>query len=516
MPEWTAPFHLPRTTKESFKEKQRKYVAKYGYRYSVPGFDDTFHLGFEKPITDDEQAIWKRKAYGELGEKRYEEIKYLKEQKRERYLNMLGSPQPDIFLNRGSLIASIDDAQDAMGVAAVLGSVVAKVLPKALGKAFLGPIGWLAGTADLLDLAMKYVIPERRLIVRKRIQDELTDENPYSKKARLKRAKNLSKAHFGYGKMLEAGQVTSNIFGFGICLGPIMNLPLDIITGAARRAMGQKVEVKYPIPNLEIWQQRILKGLKALVLNQNMAPEKRPEQHAAELMLSNLGPQCVEPYFTGSRSIEALREPTELEPDEEEISGWHPKDYLHVPMDYKQEDAWPAKWHPFDNVQDIAMVESEAPRPTNVLTLEVIEEEDPAGLDAIGWPSTGQRWSTMYDIIDTAAAPITENFQNYCQQNKNDWKGFVVGTNATQGLFHFLHCLEVRGSLEYDYTTVCKVLHSLLLTNHTFPEGLETRHRRCFADFIQSYADQNLCPSAYDCVKYVKEYCHFEFVVGQQ
>ena len=267
MPDWTEPFHLPDITDDTLREKQRDYVEKYGYRYSIPGFDDVFHLGFEKPITDDEQLIWKRKAYNELPPGRYEELKYLKEKKREKYLDLLGSPQPEVFKNRGSIISSIDDAQDAMSVAACLGAVVAKTLPKVLGKAILGPVGWIAGAAELLDLATTYITPERRLIQEKRVRDQLTDENPWSKKARLKRARNLSKAHIGYGKLLEAGQVTKDVFGYGISLGAVMNLPLDILTGAARRALGQPVKVKYPIPDVKIWQKRILKGLKALVLN---------------------------------------------------------------------------------------------------------------------------------------------------------------------------------------------------------------------------------------------------------
>ena len=514
MPDWTEPFHLPQISDKTFREKQKAYVKKYGYRYSIPGFDDVFHLGFEKPITDTEQDIWKRKAYKELPEGRYEELKYLKEKKRNQYLNMLGSPQPEIFQNRGSLIGSIDDAQDAMSVAACLGAVAAKTLPKVLSKAILGPVGWIAGAAELLNLAMEYIIPERRLIQRKRIQDELTDDNPWSKKARLKRAKNLSKAHIGYGKLLEAGQVAKDVFGYGISLGAVMNLPLDIITGAARRAMGQKVEVKYPIPDINIWQKRIMKGLKALVLNQNMDPSPRLEEHSAELVLANLGPQLIQSYTTGWQPPDEAVDSRLDEVLELEVPGWHPYDYAHVPMNYKLEKLRTPGWHPIDNIQDIAMVESEAPRPTNVLTLEVIEEEDPDGINAIGWPTTGQRWSTMYDIIDTTSQPMTKKFQEYCDMMKHRWKGFVAAGNATDSLFHFIYCLEVRGNLEYDYTTVCKVLHSLLNANYRFPDDLEYRKRRCFADFIKSYSDQDLCPSVYDCILYVKAHCGFEFIVG--
>ena len=470
MPNWTKPFSLPEISDDSFREKQRAYVKKYGYRYSIPGFDDIFHLGFEKPMTVDEDIIWKLKKFDELPAGRYEELKYLKEQKRNRYLDLLGSPQPEVFQNRGSILSSIDDAQDAMGVAACLGSVLAKTLPKALGKAVLGPIGWLAGAAELLSLSMSYITPERRLIQEKRIRDELTDENPFSKKARLKRANKLSKAHFGYGKLIEAGQVTKDVFGYGISLGGVMNVPLDIITGAVRRTLGQKVTVKYPVPNIKIWQKRILKGLKALVLTQNMGSNPRSEEYSSELILSNLGPQCISPYLSS--------------------------------------------WNPIDQVDDIASVESEAPTPTNILSLEVIEEEDPDGINAIGWPTTGQRWSKIYDIIDTSHQQTTEKFQEYCQNNKHNWKGFVSATNAVEGMFYSMDALEEKGQLEYDYTTMCKVTHSLLNANYHFPQDLSSGQGRCFADFVQSYDDQGICPSTYDCILYAKRYCGFEFIAG--
>ncbi len=44
MPDWTAPFHMPHMITEDFQRKKAEYVAKYGYRYTIPGFDDIFHI----------------------------------------------------------------------------------------------------------------------------------------------------------------------------------------------------------------------------------------------------------------------------------------------------------------------------------------------------------------------------------------------------------------------------------------------------------------------------------------
>lgn len=44
MPDWTAPFHMPRITTEEFLRKKAEYVAKNDYRYTIPEFDDIFHI----------------------------------------------------------------------------------------------------------------------------------------------------------------------------------------------------------------------------------------------------------------------------------------------------------------------------------------------------------------------------------------------------------------------------------------------------------------------------------------
>jgi len=470
MPEWHAPFHGPNVPTEEFLKRRDDYVEKYGYRYSIPGFDDVIHLPFEKSITHAEEVLWRKKKYSDLGPGRFEEIRYMKAQRKKRYLDMLGSPQPEIFQARGSLLGAIDDCQDAMSTLIVLGTVVAKALPRALGKVLMGPISWLMSAANLLDMSMSILTPEMRLVSQKRLHDAVTEDNPFSKKARAKNVRRLESGGFGFGKVLEIAQVTKDIFGIGINLGALMNLPLDIVTGAARAALGKSVTVKYPVPDFSIWMRRLLKAAKGLVVGAGYAPNPNHQEWSQFLILHNLIGQFSSPETVG--------------------------------------------FDPFTAIDEPAHVEIEAPRPTNFLTLQVIDEIDPGGREAIMWPHTGKRWSTTNDIALASSPAISNAFQAYCHDNKRNWTGFVSATNATQGTFYALENALGRDSIEYDYTASCKTNHALLDSNLHFPQDLTPSQRARFISWMEEHDAQGSVPTLPEVVFFARAVCGFNFFVG--
>lgn len=470
MPTWHAPFHGPKVSTVEFLKRRDDYVAKYGYKYSIPGFDNIVHLGFEKDISLKEEEIWKRKAYSELGPGRFDQIKYMKNERKLRYLNMLASPQPQVFRNRGALMGSIDDAQDAISTVVCLASIIIKALPASIGGLLMGPLTWLMGASEILNLSMKYIAPEQRLVSQKRLHDAITDENPFSKKARLKHAKKIAKAGFGFGDILQGAQVTKDIFGIGLCLGSLMNVPLDIITGAARAALGQKVEVTYPVPDFSIWWQRILKAGKAMLMSMGMPPNPETRLYAQLLILFNLIGQVATPENMG--------------------------------------------YDPIETVPEIAHVQILPPQPTHFLTREIIQEIDPGGFEAVGWPSTGEKWSTLNDIAITAAPQITANYQDFCWKNKRNWMGYVAANCATQGTMYALENAEGPGSVEYDYTASTKICHALLYMNMHFPQDLADWQRARMISWLEAHDAAGTTPTLPEVVAYAQVVCGFEFFVG--
>jgi len=470
MAEWFAPFHGPRITTAQFLKQRDAYVKKYGYRYSIPGFDEIIHLGFERKITLAEEILWKKKKFDEIPPARLIQIRYMKEQRRLRYLDMLGSPQPQILKSRAALLSAVDDAQDALSTAAVIASILAKYAFTTIPKMVAGPISWVMTGAEFLNQAMTVMAPETRLVVRKNVQAYITEDNPTSKQASLKRSRKIAKAGFGFGDILQGAQVLDDIFGIGLVLGGLMALPLDIILGAARRAIGKKVEVRYPIPNIPIWRQRLLAALKAIAITPIAIPNPTREIWIQNLILHGLLGQCTRP---------------------EDI-----------------------RWDPIDGVDEAAHIEVHCPTPTNMLSLEVLNELDPDWKETVIWPSTEQRWSTWNDIAITAVPAMTRNFKQFCTWYRRDPDAYLAAINAGSGTLQALENAEGQGSVRVDYTPACKIFHTVAASNLNFPSSIKDWQKKRFLGWVQIHQDANTNPSLQEIITHAKTVCGFDFGVG--
>jgi len=470
MPDWTAPFSGLHLSTEEFKRRQDEYVKKHGYRYSIPGFDDIIHLDFERPLSDEEEKDWKAKRWSNFTAERLDEIKYMKWKRREKYLDMLGSPDPDILQTRASCMTAIDNAQDAMSVVAALGLITANYLPRQIAKVITGPLGWIMATAELLNLAMNFLTPEQRLIAQKRMNEELTENNPYSKKARLKKADRLERHGLGLGWGLEALQVTKDVFGQGISLGPIMGLPVNIISGAARAVAGQPVKVMYPIPNIAIWKRRLLRTFNS------------------------------DPIIMGVKGL----------------LSWADMHRYLITANLRAQNAkvHGSIWNPIDKCDNIGKIEVEAPTPWNILTLEVIQETDAAGIEKVGWPSTGERWSTINDISQSTHKTISSRFDRYCKNNRRNWEGFIGASNACQGTFYTLEYMGGQGNIEYEYIAAERTMYGSYSLGYRMPQDLTNTQKARFTSYMEEHEIQGTCPSTFEAMNFAKYICGFEFVKG--
>lgn len=467
MPDWTASFHTPRMTDAEYEKKKAEYVAKYGYQITIPGFEDIVHLPIEKPMTLEEDRLWKAKKFDLFSPERYEELKYIKKRRKERYLARLGSPTPEFLRTRASWLGSLDDAEDAMSTLACLGMVATRVLPKWAADAVAGPTGWLMVAADILDLATLIIVPEQLPLNRKRAQDKLTESNPASKKARAKRAKKLRDCKLNHGDLIEALQVCDNVFGVGLSLGALMGAPLQIIAGNVRWITGAPVKVKYPVPDMSHW------------------------VRAGKKLASAAWDSMTTPFGTDdnqvTRHLVGLNIAAQLE-------------HTHL-----------SDWNPLDGITFPSAVETHAKIPTSTFAREILEEEDPEGLTKIGHPSTGQRWSTYNDLLAAGKDIANDNFKRYCERNRHNFMGFAGAINATESLFYNVEALEGEGSMEYDYTAMCKTTHSLLSQGYRFPAKLTRTQKQAFLTWITEHESIGTCPTTPEVLSYAKEACGFEF-----
>lgn len=459
---------MPHVTTAEFLKQRSKYVAKYGYRYAIPGFDDVIHLPFENPITPEETQIWKNKQFSKLSPERYEELKYIKNKRKEAYLNMLGSPSPQIFKSRGALLGAIDDMEDALSVLSVVGAVAVRSSPAILQKMMMGPLGLLFTATEALQLATAVLTPEmRRKAIKKKIE-ELQDLNPRTTKGKITTRKRMRLAEFNRYIAIEALQTTDNVFGIGISLGAIMNLPVDIIFGAARRMVGNKSEVIYPIPNIDHWKARAMKAMKGVATYLSIKPDKGTLSQNLIMLAANASAQVIN-YFNRENNT-------------------------------------------LDTYPDIKDIQFEAPKPSNPLTIEVMMEIDPEGLNAIKWPTTDKRWSTGEELSETMPDPITKSFKDYQQTESRSMEGFIGAINGTEAGMNMLEAAEGKDTVKIDYAADTKAITGLLNAGYTFPKNITVTQTARWKLFTDSYEEKGIYPRVQDSLNFAKNVAGFEFV----
>lgn len=250
MANWAGPVHLPKFTKEEFDEKKRKYNEKYGYTVTVPAFKDIIHLFPFPPMTEKETALWKARKYDEIPADRREQIRDEKARKKAKFLAMMGSPSPKILRSAGAILTALDDLQDAVSTLACIGMITAAVVGGTTAAVLAGPLGWILGASTALRIINPFSRlkgPKWRSYTGKHGKIDWEDtnkKNPFSKRARVTAAKNIKNFSPKMGNWVEALQVTDNIWGVGLCLGPIVGFIQDTICGRVRMEMGQKVDIK--------------------------------------------------------------------------------------------------------------------------------------------------------------------------------------------------------------------------------------------------------------------------------
>jgi len=451
MPDWTAPFHRPHMTTEEFKKQKAEYVAKYGYTIDLPGLSDIIHLKAEKPLTEDEVKAWKRKDVAFFSPERYEDIRKMKQKRKERYLQMLGSPTPHVVRTAGSILTSIDDAQDALTTLHVIGRIALKFAPRILGRIFAGPVGWILTASDIMNLIMKIGYMGTLPMVSKRTKDTATAENPFSKKAKIKRATRMLRTFPSKGEIIEILQTTDQVFGVGICLGPIVGAIQDIAFGSYRMLLGQPVTLNPGLPVVPPWTAAAQRSCKGMTLYMG-AGHVTDDQEMLEMMAAS--------YFA----------------QQELLVG--------------QESGWT-----LDHIVDVQHTEVLAPMPTNVLTQEVIAEEGKPLGEVTGWPHNGQPWGATSDIVNEYDSPATAQLRAFMDKHQHDWMGFSVGNLATGSAMHSMSNIEGEGVVSYDYTAQSKLASIMLENGLTLSQEQPAEQIQKMATWIDQLEFENVKPT---------------------
>ena len=384
----------------------------------MPGLEDIIVFGAPEPMSKIEEFNWKHKLWDDFAPARLEELKEIKEKKRQQYQDMLASPVPDFVQNAGSILTAIDNAQDAISTISCIGRVAMHLAPRALSRLFAGPVGWLMTISDILNLMMELGSLFTMPMVSKRTLGSCTRAHPLSKTAKLRRARKLQKRFPTIADVIQGLQTTAEVFGVGISLGPIVGLIQNVIWGAIRGIRGKPVEWDIPLPELSI-----------------------PETAGLEAI--NSGTYALaHAHNTDDNMIMQL------------LLGQH----------YAHQVAMPVmkRWHPLDRATNLDAAMIRTPQPRNILTLEVIAElNGPDPRNAV-WPGTKKTWMSSKEIIERTKATATKNVHRFLARNEHNWLGFAGGALVCETATYALANLESEEEVKYDYTAPAKIAHNML------------------------------------------------------
>jgi len=533
MADYLAPFKMPEFTDDEYEAKKAKYVAEHGYTVTVPRLGDIIHIRRKKVMTEEEMGLWYSGRRKEIPERRLMDLYKQKERNREKYNRMLASPIPNWMSNYTSVLTAWDNVQDVIITVAAIGRIALKFIPRLA-------VGWLAWPISILWLVasvmstiaaptmcvlnpmackrkMKKDLARRRKALKARHKAPETGTKAFYEieKDKLKRGfKGYAKSGGflpSFSEAIQAAQVTKDIWGIGLSIGPIFGIAYDLMTGGVRWAIGQEVTFKNAPSDIEIYR-------KAVDKKHEYARWKRPKTKMSKAEFITWKKKKIASGTWGIRSkqdddcLKAMKisqhtygwkHQTNLEEETAvycmtEMAGQNVRNVLN-------------HWNPMENIEGIEHIEIEAYNEPNPLIEEMLREE---GLDpekGIAWPQLGKRWAT-YEEIQTSLAPIAaENFEHFCENCKEEGLKAAMENSAIEAGLHNIAMLEGTRSIEIQYHAALDIGETLLNHNYSFPLSITEKQIIDFAQWTQDCEETNTRPGLNEILAHAKNSQGFEF-----
>lgn len=537
MADYTAPFQLPEFTTEEYEAKKAKHIAEHGYTVTFPRIGDIVHLGLSKPMTEQEKVLWYSGRRNEIPDRRLTSLYRQKERSKEKYERMLASPIPNWTSNYTSVLTAWDNVQDVIVTLAAIGRIALKFLPRLLFGWLAWPIGLLWLIAAIMSMIaapsmcalnpmackrkMRKDLARRRKMLKAR---GLPPESGTKAWATLQKDK-LKYGFKGYAKSgkfmpsfsegIQALQVTKDIWGVGLSIGPIFGLAYDLISGGVRWAIGQKVTFRNAPSDIEIYR-------KASDTKHEYARWKRPTTKMTKAEFISWKEKKIASGTWGVKSkqddlcLRAMRmnqtvygykHSTDFEVETAlycgtEIAGQGMRNVMN-------------HWNPMENIEGLEHIEIEAYNEPNPLIEEMLREK---GLDpeaGIAWPQLGKRWAT-YEEIQTSLAPVAaENFEYFCENCEDEDLKAVMENSAIEFGLHNIAELEGRKSIGIQYHAALDIAETLLNHRYSVPLDITQEQMTGFMQWMSDCEETNTRPALREILDYAKNSLGFELTTEQ-
>ena len=439
---WSNPLGIiPEFTADEFEKQREKYQAKYGSTVNVPGFNDVVHWKIPPKITPEQMAAHRFAQKRKLPSPLNADQLQLLAVKKQRFLKALASPTPAWVKNVGAVMTSLDNLQDGMITAAVLGRLTAKIIPSLRNKILPG-IGWVLLGSDILNLFNAFTWTSFAANGAKRSIEGTADRNPFHAKAKAKRATALSRKFLTFGEFIQIAQTTDQAIGFGLCLGGIIGMVTDLASRANDYAMPAQPRTWKTWEEFQLSDQAFynklttdweaLKDYTNLTLKWGKNLDKLVQQKmlaapdvAADWMknkfviawdrIKQAVPNAIKSF--ASQLTAAMIAATNV--------GAMPADdkalvYLSLGLSSQGvADYWIAN-EPLNATRDIRSYRFRPPQPTDPSTIYLLEEGMPNWRESLKWPHLDLPSATAEELAYTYAPRIKDQFQTYALQNAHD------------------------------------------------------------------------------------------------
>lgn len=492
MADYLAPFHLPEFSDEKFLEKKAEYVAKNGFTITFPGITDIIKFPIYDPMTKQEQALYKKRKYGEIGKKRLTEILAMKRGKKAKFERMLASPTPELAKSWASIAQSLDDAQDALLTVAVLGRIAATLLPRFLARFLIGPVGWIWLIGEILNALMSPWACIIRPMSCKRNLHRKLKRRAKGLRADMKRYAKKAKVIPSFTDALQIAQVTKDVWGWGLSLGPIIGLASDLAFGAVRYARGEKVTIKRAPGIVEHYTKAGEEAYKRIQWKPRGKYRKHEDGCAKAL-------KSMSVVYGFNRRTDQLEETL-----------------LYIAAECAAIGAEPQMkaWNPYLEIDGLEHIEVEAPQLTDPLWIELFEEKGMNPDDYVAWPSLGKRWAT-YEEISASVAPLAaDNFDYFTETVKDVRFNSVMEECAIEAGLRTIALLEGEDAIRIHYHASLAVAEMLLGHEYAFPPDITEQQANDFMDWTIAHEEQGTRPTLNEALAYARNVLGFEFSTG--
>jgi len=512
MADYLAPFHMPKYSDQEFLDKKAQYVKENGYAITFPRLGDIIHVPIIQPMTEREKSLWYSGKKDDIPPHRQLQLQAIKERNRERYQRMQASPIPNWMSSYTSMLTALDDAQDAIISLAMIGRLAVKILPRLLTRFLVGPVGWIWLIAELMSLLVAPTACALNPLACKRMLHKKMQRRAEGLKAGIKGYAKSGGYLPSFAEGIQALQVTDQIWGFGLAIGPIFGAAYDLIFGGVRWLQGEKVTFKSPPSDVEIY-------TKAADKIHNYARWKRPKEKMSKAEFFNWKHDKIRDgtWVAKTQQDDMVQKAARLHTTWGGIfrrTDWIEETIFYCGAELAGQGIQNIldSWNPVDNIEGLENLEIRAYAEPNPLIEEMLIEEGRDPEAGIAWPSLGKEWATYEEISAATAKVAAENFLHFSEACPRDDLKIIAENSAIEAGLHAIALLEGQQNITIQYHAAIDIVETLLNNRYSLPSTITIEQMAIFAQWMLDQNEVGTRPTLKEILAFARNLAGFDFI----